>query len=132
MVSPFSRETGLGYETINPDANGFRANTFVNITPFLEGKIEIMKIYCAGRDPAGAALPSECGAVTRGIFAWCARQELAFPRAIRVFAFHALRRRSLPCATEQTAAQSQARSPSWSQRSQRGSHRKSVTTTVIT
>lgn len=31
--------------TINPDANGFRPNIFVNIEPYLEQKIDIMKIY---------------------------------------------------------------------------------------
>lgn len=31
--------------TINPDANGFRPNVFVNIAPFLDKKIEIMKVY---------------------------------------------------------------------------------------
>lgn len=31
--------------TINPDANGFRPNVFVNIESYLEEKIEIMKVY---------------------------------------------------------------------------------------
>ncbi|MFJ8102430.1 PIG-L deacetylase family protein [Lysinibacillus sp. NPDC096212] len=31
--------------TINPDANGFKPNIFVNIVPYLDKKIEIMKVY---------------------------------------------------------------------------------------
>ncbi len=45
-------EKVLVYETLsetdfimNPDANGFRPNVFVNIESFLDKKIEIMKIY---------------------------------------------------------------------------------------
>jgi N-acetylglucosamine malate deacetylase 1 len=48
---PFIRKV-IAYETIsetdfqmNPDSNGFRPNTFVNISDFLERKLEIMKIY---------------------------------------------------------------------------------------
>jgi LmbE family N-acetylglucosaminyl deacetylase len=44
----------LAYETlsetdfaINPDANGFRPNTFVDITPYLERKVELTKIYAS-------------------------------------------------------------------------------------
>lgn len=47
-----SVEKVLAYETlsetdftINPDANGFRPNVFVNIESYLDKKIEIMKIY---------------------------------------------------------------------------------------
>lgn len=47
-----SVEKVLAYETLsetdfimNPDANGFRPNVFVNIESFLDKKIEIMKIY---------------------------------------------------------------------------------------
>lgn len=47
-----SVEKVLAYETlsetdftINPDANGFRPNVFVNIESFLDKKIEIMKVY---------------------------------------------------------------------------------------
>lgn len=47
-----SVEKVLAYETLsetdfimNPDANGFRPNVFVNIDSFLAKKIEIMKIY---------------------------------------------------------------------------------------
>ncbi|URN96109.1 MAG: PIG-L family deacetylase [Candidatus Pristimantibacillus lignocellulolyticus] len=31
--------------TINPDGNGFRPNIFVNIEPYIDQKIDIMKIY---------------------------------------------------------------------------------------
>lgn len=44
----------LAYETlsetdfgINPDANGFRPNVFVDITNYLETKLEIMKVYAS-------------------------------------------------------------------------------------
>jgi len=47
-----SVEKVLAYETLsetdfimNPDANGFRPNVFVNIESFLDKKIEIMNIY---------------------------------------------------------------------------------------
>lgn len=47
-----SVEKVLAYETLsetdfimNPDANGFRPNVFVNIESFLDKKIEIMKVY---------------------------------------------------------------------------------------
>lgn len=47
-----SIEKVLVYETLsetdfvmNPDANGFRPNIFVNISSFLDKKLEIMKIY---------------------------------------------------------------------------------------
>lgn len=47
-----SVEKVLAYETLSetdfimdPDANGFRPNLFVNIEPFLGKKIEIMKVY---------------------------------------------------------------------------------------
>ncbi len=31
--------------TINPDSHGFRPNVFIDISPYLETKIEIMKLY---------------------------------------------------------------------------------------
>lgn len=31
--------------TINPDSNHFRPNVFIDVTPYLEKKIEIMKVY---------------------------------------------------------------------------------------
>ena len=53
-----SVEKVLVYETLsetdfmmNTDANGFRPNVFVNISDFLEKKIEIMKIYGSELSP---------------------------------------------------------------------------------
>lgn len=55
---PFVKKI-LAYETlsetefgINPDANGFRPNYFVDISQYLERKLEIMRIYESEMGPA--------------------------------------------------------------------------------
>jgi len=64
--------------TINPDANQFRPNVFVNISPYLEKKIEIMRIYESelGEHPFPRSVRAiKSLAYLRGAAAGCAAAE---------------------------------------------------------